>query len=223
VFQAAFFAAVDRTGAALATLVALGAAPLATGLCARHLRAEPLPTGWMAATTTAITGCALLLLPGKETGADGIGLALALVAASCYGGYTVAAKRLLSVDRPIEGVIAATLVGGGLLLSPAFADRPERLASMRGLALIGWLGLVSTALAYILFVRGLRRVPASVAGTLSLAEPLVAVALAVLLLGERLTMLTMVGGLLLFLGIALASLPSLRPQITADPVVNTHD
>jgi len=42
------------------------------------------------------------------------------------------------------------------------------------------------------------------------AEPIVAVALAVLVLGERLARLATVGGLLLLAGIALAAFPPLR-------------
>ena len=210
VFQAAFFAAVDRTGAGLATLVALGAAPVATGVCAHHLQGERLTLGWIAATATAVAGCALLLLPGEQTGVDAIGVALALVAAGCYGGYTVAAKQLLKADRPVEGVIAASVLAGGLLLAPAFADDPSGLLSARGLALTAWLGLASTAFAYVLFVRGLRAIPASTAGTLGLAEPLVAVALAVVVLGERLDALEIAGGVLLLAGVVLASVPPLR-------------
>jgi drug/metabolite transporter, DME family len=221
VFQAAFFAAVDRTGAALATLVALGAAPVATGLSARWLQGEPLTMGWVGATATATAGCALLLLPGDKTAVDAVGVALALVSAGCYGGYTVAAKRLLQTDRPVEGLIAASLLGGGLLLAPAFAGHASGLVSAHGILLTAWLGLISTALAYVLFVRGLRRVRASTAGTLSLAEPLVAVALAVLVLGERLAPLTIVGASLLLAGIAAASLPSLRRPAPVDALVET--
>lgn len=212
VFQAVFFAAVDRTGAGIATLIALGAAPVATGVCARCLRGEPLTIGWMTATATAIAGCTLLLLPTQTTAVDAIGVALALVAAVCYGLYTVAAKYLLRADRPVAGVIAASLLGGALILSPALVDGAAGLVSARGIALTAWLGLATTALAYVLFVRGLRGIPASAAGTLSLAEPLVAVTLAILVLGERPAAQTIVGALLLLAGVALASLSPLpRP------------
>jgi drug/metabolite transporter, DME family len=215
VFQAAFFAAVDRTGAGLATLVALGAAPVATGLCAYWLQAEPLTIGWLTATTTAVAGCALLLLPQGTSGVDAVGVAFALVSAACYGGYTVAAKQLLRADRPIEGVIAASVLAGALVLAPAFTHGAAGLVSARGLALSVWLGLASTALAYVLFVRGLRGIPASTAGTLGLAEPLVAVVLAVLFLGERLAPLTIAGAVLMLSGIVLASRP---PQRRLAPV-----
>ena len=56
VFQAVFFAAVDRTGAGLATLVALGAAPVATGVCAHYLENEPISVGWLASTVSAVAG-----------------------------------------------------------------------------------------------------------------------------------------------------------------------
>lgn len=210
VFQAVFFAAVDRTGAGLATLVALGAAPAATGVGARYLQGEPITVAWLAATVFAVAGCALLLLPNGRTGVDPLGVLLALIAAGCYGGYTVAAKQLLRASRPVEGVIAASLLGGGLVLAPAFTVHSSGLLSAHGVLLVVWLGLVCTALAYVLFVRGLRGVPASTAGTLSLAAPLVAVTVSALVLGERLAALTIVGGSLLLAGIAFASLPSLR-------------
>jgi DME family drug/metabolite transporter len=211
VFQAAFFAAVNRTGAALATLVALGAAPVATGLGAHLAHGEPLGRGWAVATAAAVAGCGLLVLPGAQTAVDAPGVVLALLAAACYAGYTVAAKRLLREQRPVEGVIAASVLGGALILAPALAAGSAGLVTGRGVALVAFLGLASTATAYVLFVRGLRSVPASTAGTLSLAEPLVAVVLGVLVIGERLTPIEIVGAVLLLGGIAIAALGAYPP------------
>ena len=114
---------------------------------------------------------------------------------------------------------AASLLGGALVLAPAFSRHASGLVSAHGILLTAWLGLVSTALAYALFVRGLRGIPASTAGTLSLAEPLVAAALAALLLGERLTPVAIVGASLLLAGIVFASLPSLRQPAGIDALV----
>ena len=55
----------------------------------------------------------------------------------------------------------------------------------RGMLIILHLGLVTTAVAYLLFARGLRQISTAAAVTLTLAEPLVAGMLGVLLLGER--------------------------------------
>ena len=185
VYQASFFASVDRTGAAVATVVALGTAPSPPG-CApaqRTASASPPPGGprpparWPAA----------LLSSRDEGSVDGSGVALALVSGGCYGAYTVSAKRFLRPGRPVEGAVAASLLGGALLLLPGLADGAAALATPRGAGLVAWLGLVTTALAYVVFVRGLRRVTAATAGTLSLAEPFVALLLGAAVLHERLT------------------------------------
>ena len=56
-----------------------------------------------------------------------------------------------------------------------------------GVALVLFLGVVPTALAYLLFARGLRGLPASEAATMTLAEPVTAAALGVFVLSERVT------------------------------------
>jgi drug/metabolite transporter, DME family len=54
-----------------------------------------------------------------------------------------------------------------VLLSPFLITGGGALASPAGLLLAAWLGLAVTAGAYLLFARGLARVPARTAGTLS--------------------------------------------------------
>jgi len=72
-----------------------------------------------------------------------------------------------------------------------------------GWLLILYLGLVPTALAYALYLRGLRSVPATVSAIITLLEPLGSTVLAVLLLGERLTALGLLGAALLLASMAL--------------------
>jgi len=70
-----------------------------------------------------------------------------------------------------------------------------------GLLVVLHLGLVATALAYFLFARGLRSVPAVHAVTLSLAEPLTAATLGILVLKERLTPEATIGMALVLAGL----------------------
>jgi DME family drug/metabolite transporter len=104
--------------------------------------------------------------------------------------------------------------------APSGDRRPVR-STARVIALTLRLGLVFTAFAYVLFVRGLRRILASIAGTLGLAEPLVAVALAVLVLGEHLAPPAIVGVLLLLAGVVLASLQPIRQPVATGALVET--
>jgi drug/metabolite transporter (DMT)-like permease len=109
IYQAAFFAAVARTGVALGTLVALGSAPAFCGVLARELAGERLPAAWTLSTACAVVGCVLLLAPSGHAGADPLGIALSLVAGACYGTYTVCVKRLLSDDADPLSVLVATV------------------------------------------------------------------------------------------------------------------
>ncbi len=204
-YQVTIFAAVPRTGVALGTVVALGSAPAATGALALALRRERPGPRWGTATALAVAGCALIILPGEEAGADGLGVALALAAGSSYALYTVASKELLDAGAAPTAVMAAAF---GLAAVPAAGllvlGDSDWLGSAGGLSLALYLGLVPTALAYTLFARGLRHLASARVATLTLAEPLTAALLGVLVLGERPTLLAGIGGVAVVAGLVLA-------------------
>jgi DME family drug/metabolite transporter len=205
VYQVSFMAAVDRLGAALATAIALGVAPAATGVCARWWTGERFGAGWAMGTLCAVAGCVILLVPGGRDSLSGLGLATALVSGTCYGAYTVAAKRFLDTGVPPLPVTALTLVVAGVVLAPVMALRPEHLGSPRSVALVLWIGVIATAIAYAAFVRGLHRTTAATAGTLSLAEPLLAVLLGVAVLHEHLSAAAALGSALLVAGLVVVT------------------
>lgn len=201
VYQVAFMHAVDQLGAALGTAIALGVAPVVTGICARWWTHDRMTLGWAAGTAAAIIGCIVLLDPWGARGVAVTGVVVALVSGACYGVYTVAAKRFLSTGVPALPATSVTLILAGILLSPIIALHPEHLADADSLLLIGWIGLAGTALAYALFVHGLGRTTAPVAGTLSLAEPLLAALLGVVVLQEQLTGVALIGCALMLVGL----------------------
>lgn len=55
-YQMTFLYSVSRAGAALATAVALGTAPAATGLCAWWLSGEGITGRWLVSTIAAVSG-----------------------------------------------------------------------------------------------------------------------------------------------------------------------
>jgi DME family drug/metabolite transporter len=216
-YQATFFAAVAETGVAVAAVVALGSAPAFTGALARSFAGERLHRGWAAATALAVAGVGLLVLGG---GADGevapAGVALALLSGCGYAGYAVLSKRMLQAGGSPEGVMAAVFAAGAVLLLPLLAIVPlGELTSSGGLALALYLGAIPTALAYILFARGLERIGAGETATLTLAEPLTAAALGVIALGERPGATAAAGAALVLGGLVLLAL---RPRAISPPV-----
>jgi DME family drug/metabolite transporter len=186
-YQVSFFAAVADTGVAVGTIVALGSAPTLAGAIEWALHRRRPEARWAGATALACAGVALLALAGG--GAAGIslpGVGLAVIAGASYATYTLSAKRLLDDGHPPESVMAAAFGLGAIALLPVLIlSGPGWLGSAGGLALALFLGVVPTALAYVLFARGLRRIEASEAATLTLAEPLTAAVLGVAVLGEQ--------------------------------------
>ena len=186
-YQLCFFAAVDSTGVALGTIVALGSGPAFAGLLALLLRGERPTRRWAAATVLAIAGAALLVLAGATaTAVDPAGVLLALGAGASYALYTVTGKTLLDAGHEPAGVMAVAFAGGAILLAPVLAlGDASWLGEADGAALALYLGIVPTALAYVLFAKGLEKLPAASVATLTLAEPLTAATLGVAVLGER--------------------------------------
>ena len=218
VFQAAFLYATDRTGAALATVVALGVGPVATGVIARAVTGEALIRTWWVSTTAAVLGCALLFVP-DGAGPDVLGLLTATASGICYGLYTVYARRL-ATDHPgvhLPTVSALALLLGAVPLLPWTAGSVAALAQPAALGLVAWLGLAATALAYWLFSVGLRTTGAAAVGTLSLAEPLAATVLGVFVLHEHLTAMAAAGSLLILGGLVAACLPAAAVPAGRDP------
>jgi drug/metabolite transporter, DME family len=214
-YQVAFFAAVKDTGVAVGTVVAIGSGPVVAGLLDRAVRGAPLTRRWAAATALAVAGVAVLVAAGGEAHVRPLGILLALAAGVAYAVYTVTAKHLLERGHAPEPVMARLFGLGALALLPVLAlDHPGDLASPGGVALALYLGAIPTALAYVLFARGLRHLPAGEVATLTLAEPLTAAALGAIVLGERPGAIAVAGVALVLAGLAVLAAPGRR---TAQP------
>ena len=197
VYQTAYFAAVATAGVSIATLVALGLAPLLVAVGAAVLGHGRPDRATGIALAVALAG--LVLLVGVSAGGDGGDAVLlgALSAVGCAAAY--AAVVLLSAGVP-EGVPTTTtgFVAGAVLLTPvALVAGLDLTGDPVALALLLYLGAVPSALAYGLFFTGVRVVPAAVASIVTLLEPLTATALAAIVLGERLAPTALAGGALM--------------------------
>ncbi|TLS45048.1 EamA family transporter [Streptomyces montanus] len=141
------------------------------------------------------TGVALLVLQ-PHAGLDGIGVAAGLLGALSMACGIVLTKRW---GRP-DGVSLLTFTGwqltvGGLVLVPvtlASETLPDHLTwgNIGGFA---YLGVIGALIAYVLWFRGLSRLPALAASFLSFASPLCATVLGYLFLDQSLRPLQLLG------------------------------
>lgn len=89
------------------------------------------------------------------------------------------------------------------LAGPGIADASR--LSARGWMAVAFLGILCSGLAYVFWYDALRRLPSSQVGTFLYIEPLVTVVIAAMMLGERLTLSTLAGGVAILAGVWLVS------------------
>jgi DME family drug/metabolite transporter len=209
VYQLAFFAAVKDTGVAVGTIVALGTAPTLAGAFEWALDRRAPSRAWALATALALSGVVMLAGGGATISVPGVGLAI--VAGASYAAYTLSAKRMLSAGHAPETVMAVAFGLGAVLLAPVLAGTGAGwLTHADGLGLAVFLGVVPTAVAYLLFAHGLKRLTAAETATLTLAEPLTAALLGVVVLSEQLTVPAACGAALVLAGMIALATPERR-------------
>ncbi|MCB5168696.1 DMT family transporter [Streptomyces bambusae] len=201
-FQAAYFAAVQETGLAVATVVCLGAGPVLIALGARIGVGERLGPGGALAVGGALAGLAVLVLGSGAGAVRPLGIGYALLSAAGYAGMTLrtrAAGRRGAAGDPLVTTAWSLAVGTVALLPLGLVEGllPHAEAPGRVLGLIVYIAAVPTALAYALYFTGAAAVRAATVSVIMLIEPVSAAVIAVLLLGERLTTGTVAGTLLL--------------------------
>ncbi|TGY84456.1 DMT family transporter, partial [Cellulomonas shaoxiangyii] len=218
-YQPAFFLGTARNGVAVGTVIALGSAPVVTGLLAWAVRRERPSGTWGVATGLATVGVAVLGLgsPGGDPGAsaggiDVVGVLASLGAGAAYAVYTLAGSALIDggwTSTTSMGVLFGT--AGAVSVPVLLVAGAGALTTPAGLVQVAWLGLVTTTVAYVLFGYGLARLGAPTVATLTLAEPLTATVLGLTLLDERLAVTSVVGLGVLTAGLVVLAAGSRRP------------
>ena len=206
-FQVTYFTAVTMTGITITALVAICAAPLMiAGLAVLTLGERP-NARVLTALALGVAGTALLVIGPRVVAPAAprfmAGTLLALGAALSYAVYVVVAKAALARTRPVP-LAALTFAAAALFLTvPLWWIEHPAAQLARGWPWLLYLGAVTTAAAYVLYTTGLRHVPASVAGIVSLCEPLTAALLGAALFGERLAPTGIAGAFLLFTAVGM--------------------
>ncbi len=196
VYQPCFFGGTARSGVAVGTIVTMASAPVFAGMIEPLLgRARP-DLRWCLATAVAVVGVVLVVDPSGGMAGGATGPLLSLGAGLAYATFAHATKEVVAVHPP-TAVMGVALTGAGLLLAPALLVVDlDWVASGRGTGAVLHLGLLATAAAYVLYGRGLARVPVAETTTLSLVEPVVAATLGLVVVGEAFSASMGLGALL---------------------------
>ncbi|MEQ8718668.1 MAG: EamA family transporter [Acidimicrobiales bacterium] len=205
-FALLFVAAYRLPGGVAATLGAVQ--PLiAAGLAALWLR-ERFRATTAVAGLLGIVGVGLLVLR-SDASLDAVGVIAGLAGALSMATGVVLTKRW---GRPVPLVAFTSwqLIAGGLVLMPlalAVEGVPGHL-SAANLAGFAWLATGGTAIAYLLWFRGISRIPVGQVSILGLMSPVVATAAGYLVLDQKLAAAQIAGAILVLAAIWIGQRPT---------------
>lgn len=230
--QACYFAAISRIPVGVALLIEYLAPALVLGWV-RFVQRRPVTRAAALGVALAAGGLACVVEVWSGLGFDALGLLLALCAACCQVGYFILSDQGGDAGDAAPdplGVIAYGLLGGSAVLT--VVARPWGMdwtvltgtARMNGtpvpaVALLAWIVLVATVLAYVTGVLSVRRLSPQVAGVVACLEAVIATVLAWVLLGEHLSAPQVAGGAVVLVGafIAQSAAPA---RVSAEPVAS---
>lgn len=214
VYQITFFSAVKATGVSVGTIVGIGSAPIFAGVVAWLIRGEKPGVRWYFATLAGVSGTTLVALSTSMSSVVLTGVFLALASGLSYAFLAVFMKNIFQHRSDTVTATGEIFVLGGLLMCPLLFTYDLSWATQTdGAATILYLGLVTGALAYYLFSKGLQTVTVATAGTLTLGEPLTAGLLGVFILGEQLNVKGWCGIFLLLLGLIILMAPTRKRSL----------
>lgn len=186
-----FFAALTYTTVAIAVLTHY-VAPIMIAVSAPWIertrgRGTELPA------VIALAGLVVVLEPWREPAQGAaIGAVLGVLSAVCYTGNMFVVRRLAMAVGATRAMSYHSLIAAVVLLPLLVEGRGAVSASDLGLVALG--GVTLGAMSGIIFAVGLTKIDSARAAVLTYAEPLVAVAVGVLVWDEPLRPLAILGG-----------------------------
>ena len=221
-----WFLGIARIGASVPTLIALCLPPVLVTLVAVARGRERPDAPLLTTLAAALAGTALVVWRHGDLVADApagtvlAGVAFSIASAVLYAGFTLVSGRLsqrLGAGPAATGltVVAAAVMGLSALYTPLAwpGDVPPE-------AWLLYLGMVTAALALLAFSWGAARLSPTALTVATLVEPLTAVLLAALLLGQALAPTQWLGAALMLASIAALGRRDTRPERTC---ANTAD
>ena len=201
--------------------------PAATMIGAALFLHEPLTLGKVAGMLLALAGVTLELGGGNPLalfeGGAGVGEAALFGCVIAWAAYTLIGKRITVGISPLAVTTYAALVGTAMLVAIALM-RGELVvpnASPAGWVSLAYMGTLGTAVAFVWFLEGVKTLGPARAAIFVNLVPVAAIALGVLLLGERITMPMIAGAVLVIAGVWIINRPASQ-SIPSPAIAHPH-
>lgn len=208
----AYFSALERIPAALVAILLYLYPGLVVLIAAVFLRERPGRAA-VACLAVAVAGSALTVGPVRGA-APVSGLLLGVAAAMAYSVYIVVSSRVVPRVGALTSIV---VVAAGSAFSYdllTVLTRPAWPRDAGGWLALAGVGVVGTVVAMLCFFAGLERIGASDASVLSTVEPVVTVALGVVVLRETLGVVQSLGAVLVLAAVVVLARLRAAPAAT---------
>ncbi|WP_248749738.1 DMT family transporter [Pseudomonas sp. MWU15-20650] len=221
-YNLCFFYGLHYINASRASLI-VALNPAVIGLASWWLFKERLGRAKLLGIALCLVGAATVIVsrtPNLMQGASDawIGDLLILGCVMAWGAYSLFSRALNQALGPLQTVTWSVLWGTLMLAISTVASGRLTVQGLAAVHLPQWyslfyLGVLGSALAYIGYYDGIRRIGATRSGVFIALNPLTAVISGALLLDEPLTAPMLVGGVVILLGIYLCNKPLARGRV----------
>lgn len=215
IYPLAFYSSMRLSGVTIGTVVSIGSAPILSAIIEYFSRDFQLNKQWAMGALLGIIGMVLLAFSDNASTTIqnthvNLGILLGLVAGLTYALYSWSARQLLLKGVNTKAAMGATFGCGGLLLIPVMLITGSAFVnSWNNMAVGFYMALIPMFLGYLCYGFGLSKISASMATTITLLEPVIAAILAMLIVGECLSLIGWIGMLLIFICLIMVTLSSL--------------
>ncbi|MEO8491983.1 EamA family transporter [Pseudomonas sp.] len=215
-YNLCFFYGLHYINASRASLI-VALNPAVIGLASWVLFKEHLGPGKLLGIALCLGGAGAVIVSRNPALLDGaanawIGDLLIFGCVVGWGAYSLFSRGLNRELGALQTVTWSILLGTLMLAATTAFSGRLTVAAVQAIQLPQWLSLVylgvlGSALAYILWYDGIRHIGATRAGVFIALNPLTAVICGAMLLGEQLTLPMLLGGAVILLGIFLCNKP----------------
>jgi drug/metabolite transporter (DMT)-like permease len=209
IYQIFFIRGINLSSASMASMI-MATTPILIALLSSALKQERIFwAGWLGIF---ISFGGFLLVVSSQDGGFTLswesleGSILILLANACWAGYTVFSKSVLKRISPFQLAAAGTSLGTLFYLPyslPSLKSVPWNQISWQGWGAVLYSGLVAIVLCFALWYYSVKKVGSTKTGIYGSLLPVFATAVAIAVLGERITFSQVIGAVLILAGVYL--------------------
>lgn len=195
-----FYTAIQLAPVNLVIVIAYMYPTIVTLLSAAFLR-QPITSYKITALLMTFVG--ILFIIGLDSGGYFLGIILAIITAIFYSLYLIFGSLSIQRAGPFSAstvIILSSMAIFGIVVG---VQGPQLPAAVSGWVAIVASALISTVLGLVVFFAGLKRIDTANAAIISTLEVVVAVALAIVILGETISWPKIIGGCLIISAVIL--------------------